>query len=97
MSDTDISHEQQHGTVMNAVLFTVRYLIPAIIVAFGVIWALAGLPFGWEAFCLFTGAGLSSALLSWLYRIGVEGETERDAEEQARVYYSEHGHWPDEA
>jgi len=77
-------------------MFTVRYLIPAIVVAFGVIWALAGLPYGLEAFCLFTGAGLSSALLNGLYRIGVSGDSDRDDEERAREYFAAHGRWPDE-
>jgi hypothetical protein len=96
MSDEKTA-EQEHGRAMTALLFTVRYMIPAIIVAFGFIWAVSGLPFGWEAFCLFTGAGLSSALLNALYRIGVQGEAERDEEVAAREYHTRHGHWPDEA
>ena len=78
-------------------MFTVRYLIPAIVVGFGVIWALAGLPYGLEAFCLFTGAGLSGALLNTLHRIGVSGDSDRDDEEAAREYFASHGYWPDEA
>jgi hypothetical protein len=30
-----------------------------------------------------------------LYRIGVEGDKERDREEAAREYFDKHGHWPD--
>ena len=97
MTKPATTEAKQHGRVMTAVMFTVRYLIPAIIVGFGFVWAVSGLPFGWEAFCLFTGAGLSSALLNGLYRIGVQGEAERDEEVAAREYFSEHGHWPDEA
>jgi len=26
----------------------------------------------------------------------MEGESDRDREEAARVYFDEHGHWPDE-
>jgi hypothetical protein len=42
------------------------------------------------------GAGLSIALLNLLYRVGVGGEAERDAEEAARDYYTANGRWPDE-
>jgi hypothetical protein len=34
-------------------------------------------------------------LLNVLYRIGVEGDKERDREEAAREYFDKHGHWPD--
>ncbi len=50
-----------------------------------------------EAWAIFTGAGVSVLLLNALYRIGVQGEDERDREEEARSYFDEHGHWPDEA
>jgi hypothetical protein len=31
-----------------------------------------------------------------LYRIGVQGDRERDTEQSARDFFDEHGHWPDE-
>jgi len=36
-------------------------------------------------------------LLNWLFRLGSKGDLERQTEADARDYYSEHGHWPDEA
>lgn len=50
---------------------------------------------GWEGWALFTGAGLSVLLLNLLFRIGVQGDRERDREEDARRYFDEHGKWPD--
>ena len=44
----------------------------------------------------FTGAGLAILLIGALVRIGTEGHRERDREEEARAYFSEHGRWPDE-
>jgi hypothetical protein len=41
------------------------------------------------------GAGLSIWLISWLYRIGVEGDTDRDSEERARRVFDRTGRWPD--
>jgi hypothetical protein len=31
-----------------------------------------------------------------LYRIGVQGDRDRDREEDARRFFDEHGRWPDE-
>ena len=74
----------------------VRYGIPALLVLAGVV-CLFVAPSGskGEGFALFTGAGLSVLLLNVLYRIGVEGDKERDREEEAREYFDKHGHWPD--
>jgi hypothetical protein len=42
------------------------------------------------------GAGLATWLISWLYRVGVEGDRTRDAEERARRYFERHGRWPEQ-
>jgi hypothetical protein len=42
------------------------------------------------------GAGLSVALLNWLYRVGVSGDRDRVREDEARAYFDRHGRWPDE-
>lgn len=77
-------------------LFTFRYLVPGALVLFGVVYAIVDWPRGSDAFSLFAGAGLALFLLNVLYRLGVEGDFDRDAEEAARDYFSEHGVWPDE-
>lgn len=41
-------------------------------------------------------AGASWYFLSWLFRVGVDGDVERHHEQAARDYFAEHGHWPDE-
>ncbi len=40
------------------------------------------------------GAGIASWLIAWLYRVGVDGDRARDAEERARDYFERHGRWP---
>ena len=71
-----------------------RYGIPAALVIAGqVILAATGDAVSWASF---TGAGLAVLLVNVLVRIGVEGDRERDREEAARAYFSEHGKWPDE-
>jgi hypothetical protein len=77
-------------------LLLVRYVLPATIVLAGVI----AIGFGTED-SLYGGAsliaaGLSTAVISWAYRFGVQSDDERDAEAHARRYYDRFGRWPDE-
>ena len=51
---------------------------------------------GVDAFAMAVGGGLSVLLINFLYRLGVSGDKEREAEEQARTYFDVHGVWPDE-
>ena len=75
----------------------IRYGIPAALVLAGLV-CLFVAPSGtrFEGWALFTGAGLSVLLLNLLFRIGVQGDLDRDREDAARVYFEEHGRWPDE-
>ena len=77
----------------------VRVWLPAAIVAGGliVIVATGGSETGVEGGAGIIGAGLSVWLLNVIFRVGVQGERERDAEDEARDFYAAHGYWPDEA
>ena len=73
----------------------VRYGIPAVLFIAGmVVWATGG--------SRRRAARCSSARprrccsLNVLFRIGVEGDKERDREDEARRFFDEHGRWPDE-
>jgi hypothetical protein len=35
-------------------------------------------------------------LLNWLFRLGLSSNEDRIRDEEARDYYSQHGHWPGE-
>jgi hypothetical protein len=75
----------------------VRYILPGVLIFLGLIL----LPInpndlGVELFAMLVGAGLSVLLLNVLFRYGAKGDEERQAEADARDYYSRHGHWPDE-
>jgi len=75
-------------------LSVVRYGIPAAFVVAGqVILLVSGDPVSWAGF---TGAGIAILLLNTLFRIGVEGDRDRDREQAARRYFDEHGRWPDQ-
>ena len=73
----------------------VRLWLPIAICVVGIVLAIA-YPDRLEAAILIVSAGLSVWLLNWLYRVGVSGEKERDAEDEARDYFAKHGRWPDE-
>jgi hypothetical protein len=85
------------GNSLGTAAFVVRYVLPGVLVLAGFV-CLFVVPSGtaFEAWALFTGAGLSVFLLNVLFRIGVQGERERDREDAARAYFDEHGVWPDE-
>jgi len=78
-------------------LVAVRYLLPAAVALAGVIVLIFNRSIdGLEAFAMGIGVAGSILLLNILYRVGVSGDRERDEEEAARVYFDEHGRWPDE-
>jgi hypothetical protein len=75
----------------------VRYGIPLALVVAGIVLLFAAdRSVATEAWAGFTGAGISVFLLNLLFRIGVEGDAERDREDEARAYFDRHGRWPDE-
>jgi hypothetical protein len=90
-----------------------RWWIPAALCLIGVVLMVAENfdTFGVSAFGAFAGAGSSTWLINWLWRLGVSGDDERDREGRDRVflasrrrwptnrertYREQHGHWPDE-
>ncbi len=74
-----------------------RYVLPAVIVLAGMVALLVSDTLtGLEGLAMGIGVAGSVLLLNVLYRIGVTGDLERDDEEAARVYYDEHGRWPDD-
>lgn len=78
-------------------LLAVRYGVPAVIAAAGAAYLVIDRSLtGLEGFALAIGVAGSILLLNVLYRVGVSGDIERDREAQARDFFDEHGHWPDE-
>jgi hypothetical protein len=75
-----------------------RYWLPGLICAVGVIWGMArGMDeMGLEIAVLLVAAGSSLYLMNLLFRVGVAGEQERDAEDEARAFFDRHGRWPDD-
>jgi hypothetical protein len=78
-------------------LHAVRYGIPLVLLVAGVVVTAMSGDVGIEAGALFFSAASAVLLLNVLYRIGVEGDKERDSEQSARDFFDEHGYWPDES
>jgi hypothetical protein len=79
-------------------MFLVRYGIAGALILTGQVLILTSSGSrgaGWEGWALFTGAGVAVLMLNLLFRMGVQGDRERDREEAARRYFDAHGHWPD--
>jgi hypothetical protein len=76
----------------------VRTWLPATIIVAGLVLAVATgfSETGLEGGTLLVAAGLLVWLINLLYRIGVSGDRDRDAEDRARAYFAQHGRWPDE-
>ena len=74
-----------------------RWGLPSIVVVAGIVlWAIDPSADRAEGAAAIVGAGLSIALLNLLFRYGVTGDRRRDEEDEARAFFDEHGHWPDE-
>jgi hypothetical protein len=80
-------------------LQAVRIWLPITILLAGVALVIArgGDETSLEGAAALWGAGLSVALLNWLHRIGVTGDSSREHEDAARAYFDRHGRWPDES
>ena len=76
-------------------LHAIRYGIPLVLLIVGVVVSATAGGVGIAAGALFFSAGSAVLLLNVLHRMGVEGDKERDREEEARRYFDEHGRWPD--
>jgi hypothetical protein len=82
---------------MSAWVPLIRHGIPIalLVVGFVLLFAVGG-DVGLEGWALFTGAALSVWVIGAIIRIGNQGDEERAAEDAARRYFDEHGHWPDQ-
>jgi hypothetical protein len=80
------------------IMSIVRIWIPVAILVAGVVLVIVrgGDETSFEGAAALWGAGLSVALLNWLHRMGVAGDSARVEEDEARAYFARHGRWPDD-
>ncbi len=75
-------------------LIGVRYVLPALVVIAGLVFMALGGENNLEGGASIVSAGLAIYLVNWLFRMGANGDRERDAEQAAREYFNRHGRWP---
>jgi hypothetical protein len=75
-------------------LVGVRYVLPVTVVIAGLVIMAFGGEVDLEGGAGLVSAGLAIYFLNWLFRIGADGDRERDTEQAARDYFNEHGRWP---
>jgi hypothetical protein len=85
------------GQEYRRTLFVVRYVLPAALTLAGLI-VIVIHPRGTALHggLGIIGAGLAAFLFAFLARVSMSGDEFRDHEEEARRFFDEHGHWPDE-
>jgi hypothetical protein len=74
----------------------IRYGLPAAVVVGGAVVMAFGSEVDLEGGAGVISAGLAIYFVNWLFRSGVTGDRERDAEQEAREYFTKHGRWPDQ-
>ena len=86
--------ERRHRQLM----IGVRYGVPlAIFITGVVVWGVVSdREVAIEIGAMFWGVAIAVFLLNFFFRMGVSGDRDRDREQEARDYFDEHGHWPDE-
>jgi len=75
-----------------------RHGLPALICVVGLLWGVIRNmdETGLEIMVLLVAAGASLWLITWLFRLGVSTNTDRDVEEDARRFFDEHGYWEED-
>ena len=79
-------------------LFSLRYVVPAVVCLAGVIiLVVAGSEgYGPDALAGLFGAGGAIYLMNKFMRMGIAGDADRDVEEARRMFLDRYGMWPDE-
>lgn len=92
------SNEDSPPPDQRVVLLLVRHGVPAMLVVVGVIGIVIGhgKTAAAGAGVVLIGIAAMVWLLGWLFRLSLSSNRDRDREEEARDYYSKHGHWPGE-
>jgi hypothetical protein len=95
MSAENRQNSDPQSTAGKVGMFIVRYGIGIAMVTAGVVMLIASpAGLGVDGFAMAVGGGLSVLMINFLFRLGAQGDLERDKEEEARRYLEVHGEWP---
>ena len=78
-------------------MFAIRYVLPIGLVVLGIVlYVIDPKSAGVEGLTMSIGAALAVLVLNLLFRMGVQGDRDREREVAAREYFVRHGRWPGE-
>ncbi|HEX3519342.1 MAG TPA: hypothetical protein VHT29_09940 [Solirubrobacteraceae bacterium] len=93
--ESESSDESSEEGTSGWVLVLIRYVLPAAVVLAGLVIMAMGSETDLEGGASILSAGLAIYFVNWLFRIGAAGDREREREDAAREYFTQHGRWPD--
>ncbi len=84
--------------MLNGLARFVRVILPGVLMIAGILVVLVGMAseHSLEVGIPLFSAGASIWFVNFLWRVGVSGDKDRDVEDDARAYFAEHGHWPED-
>jgi hypothetical protein len=78
-------------------MFAVRYVLPIGLVLLGIaLYVIDPKSAGLEGLTMSIGAAIAVLVLNLLFRMGVEGDRDREREAAAREHFAQYGRWPGE-
>ena len=97
-AETDPARRDTEPMPHRRLLFSLRYVVPAVVCLAGVVIVIvAGAGgYGPEALAALFGAGGAIYLMNKIMRMGIEGDVDRDVEEARRLFLDRYRMWPDE-
>lgn len=97
MTEAIIDQHPEISDASSPGMLIVRYGLGGVMILGGVVMLIASpASLGVDGFAMAVGGGLSVVLLNFLFRLSISSEADRAEEEQARVYFDEHGEWPED-
>lgn len=97
MTKLTADHEIEQTQRTSLGMLAVRYGLGAVMILGGVVMlVISPADLGFDGFGMAVGGGLSVVLFNVLFRMALSSEADRDQEERARVYFDEHGEWPED-
>jgi hypothetical protein len=91
----DQREADQHDTPPTPAMVLLRYVLPAAVIIGGLVVMAFGTETDLEGGAGILSAGLAIYFINWLFRAGMAGERQREAEDRAREHFERHGRWPD--
>jgi hypothetical protein len=97
MTEATVDHRVETPDHSSPGMLVVRYGLGAVMILGGIVVLIVSpASLGVDGFAMAVGGGLSVALISFMFRLSESSEDDRAEEERARVYFDEHGEWPED-